>query len=887
VKLSLKVFSSLALAAGLALLAGHSLAQECMSEFGGTEYCSAPQPTAWTIDACDEAAAATSRRIAWCSARGGTWNGTDCVDPAPFTEGNVGPLSAAFANNMNSSGCQLAGDTGWHTTYSTSFCTGGGDNYNHGRLLSTSRRISVACANGFGETISVTKTRGLSCPPGTTSTLEPIYGELCISKLEDCPTCPKYGNPVAPASGVKVQTETDYRNSHGLEITRHYHSFRFYDAYSNVQNSHVDGGLGIVWRTSYDKRVILLSPHNTAGSPGRYARADANGDIQVFGATGTPFINYRGSPGTLAIVSGTGYYYKDPDATEFYDTNGRLRSITKANGQALTLTYSDGTASAPNGGFLVDDAGNATTLTMPANLLIRVTDSHGNSLSFAYGSGERIVVATEPGGGQHLYAYDALNNLVSVTYPDGKTREYRYNEPANMTGGANLPHALTSIVDENASVFASFTYDPQGRAVSTEHAGGVNKYQITYNTNGSSTAIDPLNTTRTLGFATVGRVQRFTGASLPGMAGTDKAATHNTAGMVSSRTDFNDVKTCYDYLAAPRQLETVRVEGLAASADCATVLPNGATLPAGSRKILTEWHPRFRLPARISEPGRRTTFAYNGDTGVSCEATGATIAEGGSTGTPIAVLCSKTVQATSDVTDGAQGFSATTVGTARTWTYTYSATGQVLTMNGPRTDVTDTATYTYDSAGNVATITNAASQVTQFTSYNAHGQPLTIVDPNGLTTTMTYDARQRLKTRAVGAETTTYDYDDAGQLIKVTLPDGSFLEYGYDAAHRLTSIGDNLGNRIVYTLDAMGNRTLEEVRDPSNALAQTRSRVYSSLNRLFQELGAQSQTTEYTYDDQGNVLTIKDPLNRVTTNQYDALHRLKQVTSPAPVSAVT
>ena len=134
----------------------------------------------------------------------------------------------------------------------------------------------------------------------------------------------------------------------------------------------------------------------------------------------------------------------------------------------------------------------------------------------------------------------------------------------------------------------------------------------------------------------------------------------------------------------------------------------------------------------------------------------------------------------------------------------------------------------------------------------------------------------------MGGELTTYDYDFVGQLTKVTLPDSSFLSYGYDAAHRLTTIQDNLGNSISYTLDAMGNRTLEEVRDPANQLAQKRSRVFSNLNRLFQELGATSQTTEYGYDNQGNVLTVKDPLNRVTTNQYDALNRLKQVTSPAP-----
>ena len=105
----------------------------------------------------------------------------------------------AFANAIRSSSCQLAGDTGWHTTYSTSFCTGGADNYAHGRLILTSRRISVTCDSGFGETISVTKSRGLSCPPGTTSTLEPFYGELCIAKLEDCPTCPKYGKCSATA----------------------------------------------------------------------------------------------------------------------------------------------------------------------------------------------------------------------------------------------------------------------------------------------------------------------------------------------------------------------------------------------------------------------------------------------------------------------------------------------------------------------------------------------------------------------------------------------------------------------------------------------------------------------------------------------------------------
>ena len=42
----------------------------------------------------------------------------------------------------------------------------------------------------------------------------------------------------------------------------------------------------------------------------------------------------------------------------------------------------------------------------------------------------------------------------------------------------------------------------------------------------------------------------------------------------------------------------------------------------------------------------------------------------------------------------------------------------------------------------------------------------------------------------------------------------AILQYTYDAAHRLTEINDAEGNHIVYTLDAMGNRTEEESTIP-------------------------------------------------------------------------
>ena len=104
-----------------------------------------------------------------------------------------------------------------------------------------------------------------------------------------------------------------------------------------------------------------------------------------------------------------------------------------------------------------------------------------------------------------------------------------------------------------------------------------------------------------------------------------------------------------------------------------------------------------------------------------------------------------------------------------------------------------------------------------------------------------YSPRGRLLSQHAGApdmdETTAYSCDSAGQLKKVTLPDASFIDYTHDDAHRLIAIADNSGNRIAWTLDALGNRTGETVTDPSGTLARQSARVFDALNRLQQVTG--------------------------------------------------
>jgi RHS repeat-associated protein len=305
-----------------------------------------------------------------------------------------------------------------------------------------------------------------------------------------------------------------------------------------------------------------------------------------------------------------------------------------------------------------------------------------------------------------------------------------------------------------------------------------------------------------------------------------KAYGYDANGFLASRTDRNGKQTTYVHNA--RGLETSRTEA--------------AGTPV-ARTLTTQWHAGFHLPIKITEPHRVTAFTYD--------------AKGN--------LLTRTVTADAQT---------------RTWTWTYNSRGQVLTVDGPRTAGADRTTFSYDAQGNLATATNALGQVTRYPAYDANGRLLTVQDPNGLTTTFTYDPRGRLLTRAEGTETTAFTYDAAGQLKKIVGPDGAALTYTYDAAHRLTGVRDALGNRIAWTLDKQGNRIAEKAYDPANVLRRTHAFAYDSLRRLVKSVGAGSQTTTFAYDPNGNLTQLTDPLSQTTTQAYDALNRRIRTVDP-------
>jgi YD repeat-containing protein len=595
-------------------------------------------------------------------------------------------------------------------------------------------------------------------------------------KDDGCSEC-SVGNPINYGTGNKFQVETDFESPGQFPLRFQ----RFY-------NSRTAGSatLGIGWRHNYDSSLTPILD----ATPPTVVVSRASGKAFIFIQNNGVWKSDADVTDKLEAVetdlSGnvTKWRYTGPtDEIEIYDQDGKLLSITNRSGMSQTVTYQ------PN-----------------SSLIAAVVDSQARRLDFSYNTGTNLLAQiSDPNQQVISFTYDTAQNLTKVAYQDSKVRTYRYDEPSNIDG-VDLPHALTSIVDENGAVFAMWHYDSKGRAVSSEHANGAEKVVVSYGENGTTVIIDSLGQTRTFNVQKVLGVSKNTNLSDPCpncRDGATASKTYDSNGNVTSRVDFNGNMTCYAYDLV-RNLETVRIEGLSMDVSCASSF-GMTSLVAPRRKRTTQWHATYRLPTKVAEPNRITTYDY--DTSGN--------------------LQSRTEQATTDAT-----------GTARIWRYTYNQVGQVHTVTGPRTDVDDTTTYDYDSQGNLATVTNALHQATTLSNYDANGRVGRIVDANGLTTDLTYWERGWLKTKTVGGETTRYDYDGTGLIKTITLPDASYIAYTYDDAHRLTDIADSAGNSIHYTLDLMGNRTGEDVKDPTGTLTQQVTRVYDSLSRLQQVTGA-------------------------------------------------
>jgi YD repeat-containing protein len=744
------------------------------------------------------------------------------------------------------------------------------------------------------------------CPSGFGGGVQPVPTQCArmVIKVVDryldqpkeppsCPASPKSpgeGNPIFPLTGAKRQSVDLGIRIGGKAVTLTYDTRVKLPGAPNTSQWRVPAAasFGPLWQTSLHKSALLQAPNDAIGSA--YSNLVLNrGDnvVQTAGVGGFESCSGGGGGGGNTYLSAvdpnlrviyTGSTGRLVDSRELlqedYDVSGAVLGVTRASGSSLSYTYSN-------------------TETSPAvapipGLLVQVTDNFGRYVRFTYEASvqtdalPRVSTVSTSTGDTIRAAYDAKDNLVSLSWPDGRVRQFLYER-------SDVAWALTGIVDENTVRHATYTYDGVGRATSTELAGGVDRYAVQYTGGAPSWSVSqqnfsnqynytymtcrehrwqapsgtvltlPNGQTNALNASTQQGMVALTAQSQPagsGCAASSTSQSYDAKGNVAGYTDTNGNRSCFAY-DTERNLRTVTLSGLASGTSCPANLlghvPSGANANRPIRTVSTQWHPDWALQVKQAEPGRITTTVYNGQPDpfngnavASCAPANAQLPDG----KPIAVICKRVEQATTD-TNGAQGFSAQLQAGVpnRVTSWTYNQHGQVLTERDPLNRQTSYAYYA-DTAfsgsdpyavghtmGDLQSITNAKGQVTQYTQYDKHGNVLQSVDPNGVVTQNTYDLRQRLLSSTTAGQTTSYQYDAAGQLKRITLPDQSWVGYDYDGAHRQTAVYDHKGNRVDYTLDNAGNRIGEQTKDPSGALKRQLSRSIDALGRVQQTTG--------------------------------------------------
>lgn len=701
------------------------------------------------------------------------------------------------------------------------------------------------------------------------------YGYIRKQSLQ-YDSCAKDGNPCVASTGNKEYRVIDF-DWEGNAFSR---------AYNSVADFALLSGLGDNWAHTYSHRLILASHASTdvywLGSDGYFEVFSLlpDGTYKSRNQVGAALFKETGS----AVNTHGLWRLETPDtATRWFDNGGRLARQRKGS-QELTFTYcragklSEGSCTGPD-------------------LLTRVASNSGRTLNFSYEHIDvsagvaaedvwqewRLSYVHADGNLLAIYSYDGLARLVGHGYSEYLDSSYLYAESEHVcrdaTGSAlvgcstaNFLNHLTGVKDAQGRRAATYRYDHVGRVVSSEHADGAGKVALTYLSSGEVEVSLTGGAVKSYDFAgSVFRKPARTSFTTSDGSSLGQAVALYSDHRLSSRTDTTGAVTSYSY---NDKHEVRRVEGLTS---------DGATSSV-TRSIETDWHPVHGTPVakRIFGPTGSLLVSYAW-----------TLSEVGQT------LEHSRVDAVT--------------GVSRTTSFAYCDApgvtagqcplpGLLMRKDGPLRGGDDLTLFTYrmeDSAscagpigtlceyrrGDLWKVTNAFRHVTEYLRYDHAGRPLSIKDANGIVTDMEYHPRGWLLSRKVrgtyeGTDTddaiTRFEYEPTGLVRQVTQPDGTYTRYGYDAAQRLTSITDNVGNRIVYTLDAAGNRIKENTQDSDGALLRTLSRVYNQLGQLQTEADAYANPTDFAYDGSGRLDTTTDAYGRVTDNDYDPLGRLSR-----------
>jgi RHS repeat-associated protein len=213
-----------------------------------------------------------------------------------------------------------------------------------------------------------------------------------------------------------------------------------------------------------------------------------------------------------------------------------------------------------------------------------------------------------------------------------------------------------------------------------------------------------------------------------------------------------------------------------------------------------------------------------------------------------------------------------------TTTYTYDTGGfnQLLSVTDP---LHNTWSFSYDNNGNMTAASDPLQDKYSFT-YNAAGQVLTASDalPSPNTNTSSYSYNYFGDLVAFNdplGNTTNFTTDSVGRPLAVTDALNETTAYQYDSLNQVIKGTDPRGspNGVTsFTYDGNGN--LLTVQDPSQQTTSLMtSYVYDNMDRVITRTDPLQRQEWYQYDIGGNLIQFTDRRGKITTLNYDALNR--------------
>jgi RHS repeat-associated protein len=205
------------------------------------------------------------------------------------------------------------------------------------------------------------------------------------------------------------------------------------------------------------------------------------------------------------------------------------------------------------------------------------------------------------------------------------------------------------------------------------------------------------------------------------------------------------------------------------------------------------------------------------------------------------------------------------------FTFVY-ATNQIDLLQVRQTTGTNNeldASFTYNSQHLPLTAVDASGQTNRF-AYNAYGQITAITNPLSQVATFSYDTNGHLMsiTGPTNGDATSFTYDSFDRVKTVTDPDGYAVSVAYDAFDRpvTNTYPDGSTETIAYKyLDP------QTYVDRAGRVTQF---TYDGLRHLTQISEATNWNTYLDWCPCGNLLSITDPLGRMTQWSYDIQGRV-------------